>query len=154
MVDNSELTTISELTPLVIYTVRVQAFTSMGAGPMSNPVKVKTQQGQCFSTQTHPLPAFVVFVPFTLYANEFTQPAAYNLTYSLNNCIVVDRTKCRRVAPLRPNVDCDSRYTSIHPSVHLFSQKKSRNKNKLSSDLQNFMGLRFIGGPRRFFGRI
>lgn len=45
MVDNSELTTISELTPLVIYTVRVQAFTSMGAGPMSNPVKVKTQQG-------------------------------------------------------------------------------------------------------------
>lgn len=45
MVDNSELTTISELTPLAIYTVRVQAFTSMGAGPMSNPVKVKMQQG-------------------------------------------------------------------------------------------------------------
>ncbi|XP_037047701.1 tyrosine-protein phosphatase Lar isoform X5 [Bradysia coprophila] len=45
MVDNSELTTISELTPHAIYTVRVQAFTSMGAGPMSNPVKVKTQQG-------------------------------------------------------------------------------------------------------------
>ena len=34
MVDNSELTTISELTPLAIYTIRVQAFTSMGAGPM------------------------------------------------------------------------------------------------------------------------
>jgi receptor-type tyrosine-protein phosphatase F len=32
MVDNSELTTISELTPLAIYTIRVQAFTSMGAG--------------------------------------------------------------------------------------------------------------------------
>lgn len=46
MVDNSELTTISELTPLAIYTIRVQAFTSMGAGPMSNPVQVKTQQGQ------------------------------------------------------------------------------------------------------------
>lgn len=46
MVDNSELTTISELTPHAIYTVRVQAFTSMGAGPMSNPVKVKTQQGK------------------------------------------------------------------------------------------------------------
>lgn len=45
MVDNSELTTISELTSHVIYTVRVQAFTSMGAGPMSNPVQVKTQQG-------------------------------------------------------------------------------------------------------------
>lgn len=46
MVDNSELTTISELTPLAIYTVRVQAYTSMGPGPMSNPVKVKTQQGE------------------------------------------------------------------------------------------------------------
>lgn len=32
MVDNSELTTISDLTPLAIYTIRVQAFTSMGAG--------------------------------------------------------------------------------------------------------------------------
>lgn len=51
MVDNSELTTISELTPLVIYTVRVQAFTSMGAGPMSNPVKVKTQQGSSNSIE-------------------------------------------------------------------------------------------------------
>lgn len=48
MVDNSELTTISELTPLAIYTVRVQAFTSMGAGPMSTPVKVKTQQGELY----------------------------------------------------------------------------------------------------------
>lgn len=46
MVDNSELTTISELTPHAIYTVRVQAFTSMGAGPMSTPVQVKTQQGE------------------------------------------------------------------------------------------------------------
>jgi netrin-G3 ligand len=45
MVDNSELTTISDLTPLAIYTIRVQAFTSMGPGPMSNPVQVKTQQG-------------------------------------------------------------------------------------------------------------
>lgn len=45
MVDNSELTTISELTPHAIYTVRIQAFTSMGAGPMSTPVQVKTQQG-------------------------------------------------------------------------------------------------------------
>ncbi|XP_073823326.1 tyrosine-protein phosphatase Lar isoform X3 [Musca autumnalis] len=45
MVDNSELTTISDLTPHAIYTVRVQAYTSMGAGPMSTPVQVKTQQG-------------------------------------------------------------------------------------------------------------
>lgn len=54
MVDNSELTTISELTPHAIYTVRVQAFTSMGAGPMSNPVKVKTQQGKGFNQQHQP----------------------------------------------------------------------------------------------------
>lgn len=45
MVDNSDLTTISELKPHAIYTVRVQAYTSMGAGPMSTPVQVKTQQG-------------------------------------------------------------------------------------------------------------
>lgn len=45
MVDNSELTTIADLTPHAIYTVRVQAYTSMGAGPMSTPVQVKTQQG-------------------------------------------------------------------------------------------------------------
>lgn len=46
VVDNSELTTISELTAHAIYTIRVQAFTSMGAGPMSTPVQVKTQQGK------------------------------------------------------------------------------------------------------------
>lgn len=45
MVDNSELTTISDLTPHAIYTIRVQAFTSMGAGPLSSPVQVKIQQG-------------------------------------------------------------------------------------------------------------
>ncbi|KAM7354359.1 tyrosine-protein phosphatase Lar isoform 3-T7 [Cochliomyia hominivorax] len=45
MVDNSELTTIADLTPHTIYTVRVQAYTMMGAGPMSTPVQVKTQQG-------------------------------------------------------------------------------------------------------------
>ncbi|XP_063235458.1 tyrosine-protein phosphatase Lar isoform X2 [Bacillus rossius redtenbacheri] len=45
MVDNNQLTTISELTPLTIYTIRVQAFTSVGPGPLSAPVLVKTQQG-------------------------------------------------------------------------------------------------------------
>jgi hypothetical protein len=45
MVDNNQLTTISELTPHVIYTIRVQAFTSVGPGPLSLPVLVKTQQG-------------------------------------------------------------------------------------------------------------
>ncbi|KAJ8679234.1 hypothetical protein QAD02_015021 [Eretmocerus hayati] len=44
-VDNSQLTTISELKPMHIYTIRVQALTSVGSGPLSAPVKVKTQQG-------------------------------------------------------------------------------------------------------------
>lgn len=44
-VDNSQLTTIGELIPHSIYTIRVQAFTSIGPGPFSVPVQVKTQQG-------------------------------------------------------------------------------------------------------------
>jgi len=44
-VDTSQLTTISDLTPHAIYTVRVQAFTSVGAGPLSPPVQVKMKQG-------------------------------------------------------------------------------------------------------------
>ncbi|KAJ8968142.1 hypothetical protein NQ314_002444 [Rhamnusium bicolor] len=45
VVDNNQLTTISELTPHTIYTIRVQAYTSVGPGPLSSPVHVKTQQG-------------------------------------------------------------------------------------------------------------
>jgi len=45
MVDNNQLTTISDLTPHTIYTIRVQAVTSVGPGPLSPPVHVKTQQG-------------------------------------------------------------------------------------------------------------
>ncbi|KAJ8964752.1 hypothetical protein NQ317_008057 [Molorchus minor] len=45
VVDNNQLTTISELTPHTIYTIRVQAHTSVGSGPLSSPVHVKTQQG-------------------------------------------------------------------------------------------------------------
>lgn len=44
MQDN-KLTTISDLTPHTIYTIRVQAYTGIGPGPLSDPVKVKTQQG-------------------------------------------------------------------------------------------------------------
>lgn len=43
--DNGKLTTISGLTTHTIYTIRVQAFTSRGQGPLSAPVQVKTQQG-------------------------------------------------------------------------------------------------------------
>ncbi|XP_017767249.1 PREDICTED: tyrosine-protein phosphatase Lar isoform X4 [Eufriesea mexicana] len=45
MVDNNQLTTISDLTPHTIYTIRVQALTSVGPGPLSTPVRIKTQQG-------------------------------------------------------------------------------------------------------------
>ncbi|XP_076353516.1 tyrosine-protein phosphatase Lar-like isoform X3 [Tachypleus tridentatus] len=44
-VDRNQLTTISDMTPHTIYTIRVQAFTSRGPGPFSAPVQVKTQQG-------------------------------------------------------------------------------------------------------------
>ncbi|XP_044737145.1 tyrosine-protein phosphatase Lar isoform X1 [Chrysoperla carnea] len=44
-VDNNQLTTISDLTPHKIYTIKVQASTSVGPGPLSVPVQVKTQQG-------------------------------------------------------------------------------------------------------------
>ncbi|KAG8191089.1 hypothetical protein JTE90_008401 [Oedothorax gibbosus] len=44
-VDNNQLTTISDLKTHSIYTIRVQAFTSRGPGPLSMPIKMKTQQG-------------------------------------------------------------------------------------------------------------
>nr|XP_050858263.1 tyrosine-protein phosphatase Lar isoform X10 [Vespula vulgaris] len=45
MVDNSQLTTLSDLIPHTIYTIRVQALTSVGPGPLSAPIQIKTQQG-------------------------------------------------------------------------------------------------------------
>lgn len=45
VVDHNLLTTISDLTPHTIYTIRVQAETSVGSGPLSVPVQVKTQHG-------------------------------------------------------------------------------------------------------------
>lgn len=45
MVDSNQLTTVSDLIPHTLYTIRVQAFTSVGPGPLSAPVLVKLQQG-------------------------------------------------------------------------------------------------------------
>jgi receptor-type tyrosine-protein phosphatase F len=42
-VDNNKLTTISDLTPHTIYTIRVEAYTSIGPGPLSNPVQVPSK---------------------------------------------------------------------------------------------------------------
>ncbi|XP_018098986.1 receptor-type tyrosine-protein phosphatase S isoform X12 [Xenopus laevis] len=44
-VDDSLLTTIGSLLEHETYTVRVLAFTSVGDGPLSDPIQVKTQQG-------------------------------------------------------------------------------------------------------------
>ncbi|XP_053157432.1 receptor-type tyrosine-protein phosphatase S isoform X11 [Hemicordylus capensis] len=44
-VDDSLLTTVSSLLEEKTYTVRVLAFTSVGDGPLSDPIQVKTQQG-------------------------------------------------------------------------------------------------------------
>lgn len=45
IVDNNQLTTISDLQTHAIYTIRVQAFTSRGPGPLSVPMHMKTQLG-------------------------------------------------------------------------------------------------------------
>lgn len=44
-VNSNELTTISDLQVQSIYSIRVQALTNRGPGPISPPVQVKTQQG-------------------------------------------------------------------------------------------------------------
>ena len=44
-VDNNQMTTISDLKSLQIYTIKVQALSARGPGPLSAPVQVKTQQG-------------------------------------------------------------------------------------------------------------
>ncbi|EMP24215.1 Receptor-type tyrosine-protein phosphatase S, partial [Chelonia mydas] len=45
-VDDSLLTTVGSLLEDETYTVRVLAFTSVGDGPLSDPIQVKTQQGE------------------------------------------------------------------------------------------------------------
>ena len=44
-VDNAQLTTITNLWTNRTYTLRVRAYTSMGDGPLSEPIRVKTTQG-------------------------------------------------------------------------------------------------------------
>ena len=44
-VQDNKLTTISDLIPHTIYSIKVLAFTGVGPGPLSEEVRVKTQQG-------------------------------------------------------------------------------------------------------------
>lgn len=43
--DNERVTTISDLTTMQIYTISISAYTSVGEGPASDHIQVKTQQG-------------------------------------------------------------------------------------------------------------
>ena len=63
------MTTVSDLIPQVIYTIRVQAFTARGSAPLSAPVQVKTQQG---------VPGQVYFTNplLTSFMRHFFQPTA------------------------------------------------------------------------------
>lgn len=71
-VDNNQLTTISDLQTHSIYTIRVQAYTSRGPGPLSAPIQMKTQQGGKFfalwllCTSNTLLPETVVGVPINI----------------------------------------------------------------------------------------
>ncbi|XP_035710661.1 tyrosine-protein phosphatase Lar isoform X4 [Folsomia candida] len=44
-VESNEMTTIHDLIPRTIYTIRVQAYTAIGPGPVSAPIQAKTEQG-------------------------------------------------------------------------------------------------------------
>ena len=50
-VDNNKLTTISDLTPHTIYTIRVEAYTSIGPGPLSSPVQVRDDDDTTVTTE-------------------------------------------------------------------------------------------------------
>ncbi|XP_076161482.1 tyrosine-protein phosphatase Lar isoform X5 [Ptiloglossa arizonensis] len=82
MVDNNQLTTLSELTPHIIYTIRVQALTSVGPGPLSLPVQIKTQQG--VPSQPEMLTAIDIGeTKVTLQWNKPTHSAENILSYEL-----------------------------------------------------------------------
>ena len=52
-VNNNQLTTIRNLLTNRTYTIVVQAFSSVGNGPLSEPISVKTQQGGMYSNISH-----------------------------------------------------------------------------------------------------
>lgn len=82
LVDNSQLTTISDLTPHTIYMIRVQALTSVGPGPLSTPVQIKTQQG--VPSQPEMLTAVDIGeTKVTLQWNKPTHSAENILSYEL-----------------------------------------------------------------------
>ncbi|XP_076307991.1 tyrosine-protein phosphatase Lar-like isoform X4 [Tachypleus tridentatus] len=69
-VDNSTLAIINDVTPQTIYTIRIQALTGTGSGPLSDLVQVETQQG----VPSQPLNLLVKFTSSTTVELEWSHP--------------------------------------------------------------------------------
>ena len=68
--DSNRLTTISDLTPHTIYTIRVEAYTAVGPGPPSVPVQVIFN---CYKTKYKVISRFlnqVIMEEFVTYLNH------------------------------------------------------------------------------------
>ncbi|KAF3429040.1 hypothetical protein E2986_12407 [Frieseomelitta varia] len=112
MVDNSQLTTISDLTPHSIYTIRVQALTSVGPGPLSTPVQIKTQQG--VPSQPEMLTAVDIGeTKVTLQWNKPTHSAENILSYELYWNDTYAQEKHHRRIPVTENYTL----TGLYPNT-------------------------------------
>ncbi|XP_076307988.1 tyrosine-protein phosphatase Lar-like isoform X2 [Tachypleus tridentatus] len=69
-IDNGTLAIISDVTPETIYTIRIQALTGTGSGPLSDPVQVETQEG----VPSQPLNLLVKFTSSTTVELEWSHP--------------------------------------------------------------------------------
>ncbi|XP_058805805.1 tyrosine-protein phosphatase Lar isoform X2 [Phymastichus coffea] len=108
-VDNSQLTTISDLTAHVIYTIRVQALTSVGPGPLSAPVQIKTQQG--VPSQPEKLTAVEVGeTKITLTWNKPSHSAENILSYELYWNDTYAKEKHHRKIPVTENYTLSNLY--------------------------------------------
>ncbi|XP_060827193.1 tyrosine-protein phosphatase Lar isoform X6 [Bombus pascuorum] len=112
LVDNSQLTTISDLTPHTIYTIRVQALTSVGPGPLSTPVQIKTQQG--VPSQPEMLTAVDIGeTKVTLQWNKPTHSAENILSYELYWNDTYAQEKHHRRIPVTENYTL----TGLYPNT-------------------------------------
>ncbi|XP_024227994.1 tyrosine-protein phosphatase Lar isoform X10 [Bombus impatiens] len=112
LVDNSQLTTISDLTPHTIYMIRVQALTSVGPGPLSTPVQIKTQQG--VPSQPEMLTAVDIGeTKVTLQWNKPTHSAENILSYELYWNDTYAQEKHHRRIPVTENYTL----TGLYPNT-------------------------------------
>ena len=71
-VDNNKLTTISDLTPHTIYTIRVEAYTSIGPGPLSSPVQVRDDDDTTQDTTTVTTEYMTLHITCIFYSKNMT----------------------------------------------------------------------------------